>query len=160
MLDIIAIVVSVFAFLLSALQWAFSIYQRRVRLDFKVVDYDAGDNYCVFFVSVMNKTDNACSITSIQMLKDEWITCELLPVYSNRIKGHVFHSAHFPVNLSPRGGQSFHIYFSGIQDASLEQGHTVDFQIHTNHRTIQRNEILRAKRHYCTHRIWFARSDR
>ena len=158
-LDIIAIVLSALALLLSVAQWAFKLYQRRVRLDFSVVDYNTLGKNALFFVSVANKTDNPCSITSIQIFNKEWITCELLPVYSRKIHDVMFHSAHFPVNLSPRGGQSFYILFANVQDVALEPERTVAFQIQTNHRTLYKSEILQAKRHYCNCKTWFAERD-
>lgn len=156
-MNIVLDIISVLAFLMSSIIWIINIYQRCVNIEFKVLDFDKRENGVLFFVSVINKADNSCSISSIQIMhKGNWITCELLPMSVHSFKGQKYYSAQMPVNLPPRGGQSFYIFFQGMSDAPLNPGYMADYQIHTNRNPILKTETLPEQGHYCTNPQWFA----
>lgn len=150
-----SLIISILALLFSLFTWVHHWYERRFRIEFKIIDYETKSDKDLFFVRVDNLSDRPCSITSIHLKCDEnWISCELEPIRAKSQRGYDCLSASFPIYLSSRGGQSFYIWFLTDRECPLRAGRTVTFKIYSPMKFWLKSTTLQSQSHYCRASNW------
>lgn len=131
-------------FLLSAIIWIYTIFQKRCDLFLDIKDYTKVFGRVIqLYLYIQNLSDSPITISGISIAHNNtFFPCELLP---KKIRGEgdsLIKTPMFPINLAPHQGILVPFEFLNCQDIALTPYKTLDLEIYTNRKVLRKSLTL------------------
>lgn len=138
--------ITIITFAMTSISWIVNALIRSIHLQFDVLDYRTDYKTCSLYVRFVNKSHLPIVIYAISIIDNGYEHfCYLQPTLIRTNDTLEFHSAQFPVNLSPLEGRQEYLHYRNFPEnkpIELIEGKNLAFRICTNRKTIKRHVTL------------------